>query len=283
MVLNHTINDKSAQQRQIFTFYVDEVMFGLKVENVLMVGQGLQNIQQLPIEERGFCGVTKFQGVVVPVLDFAHRIDIPSGIDSKTDLLALLEQHENEYIEWIASLDQAIKSGAQFTTIQKPDENQFSKLYKQFKTWDETLKELLAAFEEPHAALHVLADELLVTENDNQTVTINILERADTTLRQLLTVFSHVREQLNSSMRQVLLFVTDDGKTPRYALMIDNVNDVISYSASDFQASNNGPLSTIPKIEGIIDGIYTQANQQDCLFFNIDKISDINTLMAKAN
>ena len=283
MVLNHTINDKSAQQRQIFTFYVDEVMFGLKVENVLMVGQGLQNIQQLPIEERGFCGVTKFQGVVVPVLDFAHRIDIPSGIDSKTDLLALLEQHENEYIEWIASLDQAIKSGAQFTNIQKPDENQFSKLYKQFKTWDETLKELLAAFEEPHAALHVLADELLVTENDKQAVTINILERADTTLRQLLTVFSHVREQLNSSMRQVLLFVTDDGTTPRYALMIDNVNDVISYSASDFQASNNGPLSTIPKIEGIIDGIYTQANQQDCLFFNIDKISDINTLMAKAN
>lgn len=283
MALTHTINDNSEQKRQIFTFYVGEVMFGLKVENVLMVGQDLQNIKQLPIEERGFCGITKLHGVMVPVLDFAHRIDIPSGIDSKTELLALLEQHENEYIEWIASLEQAIKTGSKLTNIQKPDENEFAKVYKQFKTWDETLKELLAAFEEPHASIHVLADELLVTENDNEEERINILERADIALRQLLTVFSHVREQLNSSMRQVLLFVTDDGTTPRYALMIDNVNDVISYSASDFQGSNNGPLSTIHKIKGVIDGIYTQANQQDCLFFNIDKISDIDTLMEKVS
>lgn len=74
---------KLDQSRQIFTFFVEDMMFGLDVENVLMLGQEVNDIQRIPVEERGFCGVTKFQGAVVPVLDFAHRIGIESGIDAK--------------------------------------------------------------------------------------------------------------------------------------------------------------------------------------------------------
>jgi hypothetical protein len=144
---------------------------------------------------------------------------------------------------------------------------------------------LLTAFEEPHIAIHALANELLLlTESGKQAEALDILERArHTTLQRLLAVFARVREQIKSSMRQVLLFVTDDGRSPRYALMLDDVNDVINYSASDFQPSNNGPLSIMPIIEAVIDGVYTKNNQQDCLFFNTDKISDIDALMAKGN
>lgn len=285
MALNHTINDNSEQKRQIFTFYVNDMMFGLKVENVLMVGQDLQNIQKLPVEERGFCGVTKFQGVVVPVLDFAHRIDIPSGFDSKAKLLTTLAQREKDHEEWIDALANSIKTGVKFTKAKNPDECEFGIWYKNFKTWDETLKELLTAFEEPHLAIHALANELLLlTESGKQAEALDILERArHTTLQRLLAVFARVKEQIKSSMRQVLLFVTDDGRSPRYALMLDDVNDVINYSASDFQPSNNGPLSIMPIIEAVIDGVYTKNNQQDCLFFNTDKISDIDALMAKGN
>ncbi len=144
---------------------------------------------------------------------------------------------------------------------------------------------MLTAFEEPHIAIHALANELLLlTESGKQAEALDILERArHTTLQRLLAVFARVREQIKSSMRQVLLFVTDDGRSPRYALMLDDVNDVINYSASDFQPSNNGPLSIMPIIEAVIDGVYTKNNQQDCLFFNTDKISDIDALMAKGN
>lgn len=285
MALNHTINDNSEQKRQIFTFYVNDMMFGLNVENVLMVGQDLQNIQKLPVEERGFCGVTKFQGVLVPVLDFAHRIDVPSAFDSKLELLTTLDQREKDHKEWMDALANSIKMGVKFTKAKNPDECEFGIWYKNFKTWDETLKELLADFEEPHIAIHALANELLLlTESGKQAEALDLLEYArDTILQRLLAVFSRVREQIKNSMRQVLLFVTDDGRTPCYALILDDVNEVINYSASDFQLSNNGPLSNIHKIESIIDGIYTQANQQNCLFFNADKISDIDTLMAKVN
>jgi chemotaxis signal transduction protein len=74
-------------------------------------------------------------------------------------------------------------------------------------------------------------------------------------------------------MRQVLLFVTDDGKTPRYALLIDEINDVISYDASEFQSSSQGALAQIRRIREVLAGIFSRDDLQDCLFFDIDKLA----------
>jgi len=64
MALNHEVNNKNSgktdQCRQIFTFFVEDMMFGLNVENVLMLSQEVSDIQRLPVEELDFCGVTKF-------------------------------------------------------------------------------------------------------------------------------------------------------------------------------------------------------------------------------
>lgn len=280
MALNHVAgnsnNGKINHSRQIFTFFVEDMMFGLNVENVLMLGQDVNDIQRLPVEERGFCGVTKFQGTVVPVLDFAHRLGIPSGIDCKSELLDILTQREQEHVEWINALENSIKTGAAFTKATNPKECAFGKWYSKFETRDETLQELLTSFDEPHNAIHALGEELIsLRDNGKETEALEILAHTRvTTLRRLRALFSRARDQISSGMRQVLLFVTFDGKTPRYALMIDEINDVMSYSPSDFQSSASGALSLIHKIEDVIEGIYTQNNKPDCLYFDIKKITD---------
>lgn len=285
MALNHEKNGRSGEKRQIFTFYVEDMMFGLNVENVLMLSQDVQNIQRLPIEERGFCGVTKFQGIEVPVLDFAHRIGIPSGIDSKTELLLTLAQRESEHIEWFESLESAAKAGLKSAQTVSLEECKLRKWYKNFETRDESLKDLFLSFEKPDEELHILAETVSsLISSDNKTEATILLENArHTLLQRLLTIFSRVRDQINSSMRQVLLFVTDDGQNPRYALKIDEINDVINYRTSDFQSSDKGPLSVIRKIEGVIDGIYMKKDKDDCLYFNTNSITDIDFLMEKVN
>jgi chemotaxis signal transduction protein len=72
-------SSKHSEQKQLFTFFLQDMLFGLDVEHVLMLDQNVDKVQPLPLEEQGFCGVIKFQGVVVPVLDFAHRVNIPFG------------------------------------------------------------------------------------------------------------------------------------------------------------------------------------------------------------
>jgi chemotaxis signal transduction protein len=274
---------KAGQARQIFTFFVEDMMFGLDVENVLMLGQEVKDIQRIPIEERGFCGVTKFQGVVVPVLDFAHRIGIDSGIDGKTALLEILTENENDHVEWMNALEEAIKNGSAFTKALSASDCDFGKWQDKFETRDETLTELLLAFSEPHQALHALAEELLdMRDNDKQEEALAKLsvERA-TTLRRLRALFARARDQIQGGMRQVLLFVTLDGKTPRYALLIDEINDVMNFTPADFQSSSDGALSLFSKIENVIDGIYTREGQADCLYFDINKMTDIDELMAE--
>jgi len=276
---------KSNQPRQIFTFFIEDMMFGLDVENVLMLGQEVSDIQRIPIEERGFCGVTKFQGTVVPVLDFAHRIGVPSGIDIKTELIETLVLREKDHIEWMNALEKSITTDAAFVKAINPEECVFGKWYDQFETRDETLRELLELFDEPHRQIHGLAEKLLaLCKNGEQDEALEQLihERA-TTLRRLSALFERARDQIKTGMRQVLLFVTQDGKTPLYALMIDDINDVINYLPSQFQSSNSGALGLINNIKHVIDGIYTQENTADCLYFDINRITDTDELVAKVS
>jgi len=287
MALNHVAsngsNGKANQNRQIFTFFVEDMMFGLDVENVLMLGQDVNDIQRLPIEERGFCGVTKFQGAIVPVLDFAHRLGVRSGIDSKSELLNILTQREQDHVEWLNDLEHSIKTGVAFTKATNPKECAFGKWYSTFDTRDETLQELLASFEEPHNAIHALGEELInLRDNGKEAEALESLAHARaTTLRRLRALFNRARDQINSGMRQVLLFVTLDGKTPRYALMIDEINDVMNYTPADFQSSRSGALALIGQIEQVIDGIFTHKNKPDCLYFDINKMTDIDEIMKK--
>ena len=48
MALNHEASNKNSgktdQRRQIFTFFVEDMMFGLNVENVLMLSQEVSDI-----------------------------------------------------------------------------------------------------------------------------------------------------------------------------------------------------------------------------------------------
>jgi len=287
MALNHEASNKNSgqidQRRQIFTFFVEDMMFGLNVENVLMLSQEVSDIQRLPVEERGFCGVTKFQGLIVPVLDFAHRMGIPSGMESKSALLSLLTERENEHVEWMNALENTIRTGAAFTKAMTANECTFNQWHRSFDTRDEALKELLVSFAEPHEKIHALAAELIKLRDAGQQdeALERLAQERTTTLRRLSALFTRTRDQIQSGMRQVLLFITVDGKIPRYALLIDEINDVLNYTLTNFQSSRSGGMALISKIDHVIDGIYARPNTPDCLFFDINKLTDIDALMKK--
>lgn len=289
MALNHEDRNNNSgkidQRRQIFTFFVEDMMFGLNVENVLMLSQQVSDIQRVPVEERGFCGVTKFQGTIVPVLDFAHRMGIPSGMECKSALLTVLTEHENGHVEWLNSLENAMRTGEAFTKATHPDECTFGQWHRSFDTRDETLKELLESFTEPHEKIHALAEDLIrLRDIGKQDEALERLaHERTTTLRRLCALFTRTREQIQGDMRQVLLFITLDGKTPRYALLLDDINDVLNYTSANFQSSRSGGMALISKIEHVIEGIYARPNTPDCLFFDINKLTDIDALMEKVS
>jgi chemotaxis signal transduction protein len=271
-----TNTSKASEKRQVFTFFIEDMMFGLNVDYVLMLGQDVDSIQKVPVEERGLKGVIKYQGIVVPVLDFAHRVGVTSGIDSKLAVIDELRHYEQEHIDWMNALEAVITSGGEFKYSTELKNCKFSQWRKQFHTRDETLIDMLALFDVNQQALYETAERLLtLRDSGNTDEAIELLHRErGATIQRMKTLFSRVIEHLQAAMRQVLLFVTDDGKTPRFALLIDEINDVVTYDASEFQASNAGALAQLSQIGKVLDGIYTRDNSPDCLYFNIDKLID---------
>lgn len=267
---------KASEKTQVFTFFIEDMMFGLDVDYVLMLGQDVDSVQKVPVEERGLKGVIKYQGIVVPVLDFAHRVGVNSGIDSKAKIIAELKLHEQELNEWVNALEMAVKNSSEFTYSTDLKKSQFSQWRKQFQTRDDTLMELLSLFDVTQQTLYEMAERLLTLSNSgNSQDAMELLRRErGATIQRMSTLFARAVEHLQAAMRQVLLFVTEDGKTPRFALLIDEINDVISYDASEFQASNAGALAQLSQIAKVLDGIYTRDNSPDCLYFNIDKLID---------
>lgn len=273
---------KLAEQKQVFTFFVQDMMFGLDVDNVLMLDQSVDKIQPVPIEEQGFCGVIRFQGVVVPVLNFAHRVGVQSGHDVKKALMASLKQQEQSHLDWVEKLAESLCKERSFHLDLDAADCAATLWFRQFESRDETLNELIKGFIEPHQQLHE-AGMLAVRQAQGQKpdhIADTFQQQASQHLQTLRTLNNRVKQQIESDMRQVLLFITDDGKTPRYALLIDEINDVISYDASEFQSSSSGALAQVRKIREFLAGIYSRDNEPDCLFFDINKLADQAVLEA---
>jgi len=289
MALEHSLSNrklgKSVPTRQIFTFFIEDMMFGLDVKNVLMLGQDLNDIQRLPVEERGLCGVVKFQDVLVPVLDYAHRIGMPSGLDTQATLLATFAAHEQDHLDWLSELETCVKSDKVFTKALHPDECDYGKWHQSFQSQDEELIGLMAQLQQPHRHLHVQAEKIVTLRADNKHKQALELYQHETvsTMSRLRVLFERIHDHIQSAMRPVLLYVTDDGKTPRYALMIDQINDVINYKHSDFHSSQVGALASIKQLESVVEGIFTRDALPDCLYIDINKLSDIDQLVTKVS
>jgi len=267
---------KLTEQRQVFTFFVEDMMFGLTVANVLMLDQNLDKIQRIPVEEQGCCGVIKFQGAVVPVLDFAHRLGVRSGFDAKKQLLEQISQREKAHQDWVQQLSQSLSNDESFLLDLAASDCDSALWFRQFESRDESLKQMIHAFIQPHNELHEIGSQAMnqVRRDGSDNVVIDFKQKANQLLLTFKTLAKRAKEHVESDMRQVLLFITDDGKTPRYALLIDEINDVISYDAAKFQSTSNGALAQIRKIRDILSGIYSRDEQKDCLFFDINKLAD---------
>jgi hypothetical protein len=65
--------------------------------------------------------------------------------------------------------------------------------------------------------------------------------------------------------------------------MIDEINDVLNYTHTHYQSSGSGGMALINNIEHAIEGIYALPNTPDGLFFDINKLTDIDALLKKVS
>jgi len=265
-----------------FTFWVDNSLFAINLENVLSIEQDSSHIQPDPFQGRGALGIVKHRGVPVRVFDFAEFLGVGSCGTQKEDLITSLLAREQDHVEWLDALERALLNGEVFSKARDPHQCAFGKWYDSFETRDDELREIMEQFDAPHKRIHALADQLLGLKDSGRTEEALDVLKAErlTTLAELRRLFDRARDQVRDSIRSVLLFVTTNGKEPRVALRLNQISDMVTFGKDSLTPTNSLGVAEAERLSGVISGYLSSRADKDCLLVDVDGL--LNAVTAGA-
>ena len=263
--------EHSAENINVFSFSVSDTLYSIRMENVLSLSQGNQKVRPIPGYPDVVLGVVDYQTVVVPIFDLAMLLETKGMYIQWEAISKSLLQQKQEHLEWMASLEQCLRSGETFTKGIKAHECPFWLWYDSFKTDDEELRELLVRLEQLHQNLHEVAEQCLsCSENDQDSRAVLKLDAERKSSHEtLLALFDRVHKYLGSLCRTVLLYTTVDGGTPLFALKISEVSDSISYTQDQFSKEM---VDDNAEIAHLVEGFLSNEEGQVCILLDVLKL-----------
>ena len=172
-----------------------------------------------------------FQGSPINFVSSWNLVEEDTCYREFAELATMLPQRRQDHIDWMSALEDSIRSGYQFSKARGPHECAFGKWYYNYRPSDRQLALLLRNFEQPHARIHGLADQLLALSEagaKSEALT-RFQEAADTTLKELLLLFDRTTNALQSLQRRIAIILRRDGV--RTALGVDRVSDIVTIPA----------------------------------------------------
>lgn len=143
----------------------------------------------------------------------------------------MLPQRRQDHLDWMAALEDSIRSGGAFAKARNPHECAFGKWFYGYRAKDRRLALLLGQFEQPHAVIHALADKLLgQAEGGQRGEALRAFEEArQGTLATLMRLFDSAQGLVVELQRRIAVIVADEELT--CALGADGVRDIVSVPA----------------------------------------------------
>jgi len=221
----------SLDSNRALTFRIGDTRFGIDVSNILAFSDEYADIRSPTREIEGFAGYLDYRERLVKVFECATALNRGREREGFVALIDEIEQYRYYHRDWLEALEQALRSSQPFTETRSPTAGAFGRWYYNFETADEGARALLEKLAEPHERMHKLADELLAqAEETGPTEALERLafERA-AILRKVERLLVLLKDYLNSSVHPVVLHLTRDGLTPWFALVLDEIDDIVDY------------------------------------------------------
>lgn len=169
-----------------------------------------------------------FEGSPLTYVSLWDVLGQKSAYAEYEEMQTLLPQRKQDHLDWMAALEDSIRTGTPFSKARSPRECAFGKWFYGYRARDRRLSLLLAQFEHPHATIHALADRLLgVSEAGHVEDALHSFEEAEnTTLAKLMELFVSAQELVVELQRRIALIVSDGETT--CALGADSVLDIVT-------------------------------------------------------
>jgi len=253
----------------VITFSTTDASFAIPLDQVLYIEKDVKRNIQLNELNQFNHEVITFQNKSVQLFDFNRLIGSENHQKMMQTLVATLDKMEQQHVEWLNELENAVINSNPFTLALDPNKCEFGKWYNHFQSDNEELTEILQRFDAPHKKFHGLAENVLKLNKTNpeQAIKTLQLERA-TTLSDLVILFHLAKERAITSVRPIILFVEHNaGKVS--ALRLDNINDIVTYKRSSFDhdQSTEGVMNNQNE-DFIIEGFLRNGNEAPFMLIN---------------
>lgn len=214
---------------------VENTHVALPAQQILHIGD-LPHLTRVPNTPPAVSGVMNLRGNVIPVADIRTFFGLPSLHNEVYGFRDMLERRREDHLLWINELERCVKENEPFNKARSAHDCEFGKWYDNFETSNKTLELLIKRFEEPHKAVHELADIVLkMSENGNMEEALKTIELArETHLARLNGVFDTVIEHYLEANKELVVIIKCDPY--RIGFIVDAVNSVEHFDESQIES-----------------------------------------------
>ncbi len=277
---NATANYAERSNRML-TFMLGDTRFAIDISSILSITDDFDKLERSSNHQDAFLGYLYYRNKPVNTFEISSLLGRQSNRQLLTNTIGALQEAENDHVKWVQALESALHGDGTFELPRSASQCSFDTwLGEQTGSADDTTRALLQRFKGPHAEFHALADKLLKIKNtDGDEAALKELRSQKRGLiNEAARLFKYAQEQLKSSVHPVVLYITRDGVTPWFALILDSMDDIVSYEEEqftqlrDFEFESSSNRANDP-VYGYIHNPDT--NEQDCLILSAARLAQL--------
>jgi len=269
------------RSNRMLAFMIGDTRFAIDISSILSITDDFDKLERSSNHQNGFLGYLYYRNKPVNTFEISSLLGHQSNRQLLTKTIGALQEAEQDHVKWEKSLEAALRSNTSFDLPRTASQCSFNTwLGSQMTTTDDTTRALLERFKGPHAEFHALADKLLkIKANDGEEAALKELRSQKRGLiNEAARLFKYAQEQLKSSVHPVVLYITRDGVTPWFALILDSMDDIVSYEDEQFTQLRDFEFESTSKYNN--DPVYgyihnPEADEQDCLILSSARLAKL--------
>jgi len=228
---------KTERSNRILTFLLGHTRYAIDISSILSITDDFGKVESSQNHQPSFLGYLYYRNKPVNTYECSTLLGRDSNRTNLETTIVSLNEGEDAHISWLNELEQSITNDTVFNAQRDPNECEFGHwLRNSLVTADDTTKALLVRFDEPHTEFHKHADSLLevASESGKEEALKQLSVAKRGRISELIRLFSYTKSQLKSAVHPVVLYITRDGVTPWFALVLDSMDDISSYEDHQF-------------------------------------------------
>lgn len=208
-------------------FRVSDRIFAVDTTVVSGIMQLPEEVTPMPDYPDYVKGVIRVRDEIVPILQMRKILNLPTAEDEYTEVAALFDKLKKDHEMWVSALVRCVKDGAPFPLSTDPHQCALGRWYDSYKPANQALGFHLRKLEQPHAALHHTAVEVLKHLQDGgneQSIDAALRRASNIYMPQVLNLLDQSKDIFKNQYREMCISLTNNEVI--IGLLVDDVLSV---------------------------------------------------------